>query len=604
MTVQPIDIHSKPLTDPINADSQNSNMSEDQQEVKLVLALLDQGKQAKTDVVKDWDKRWDFYCGTQWDQGRPAYKSSPVYNIIRSSIQAILPILTDAHPGFNVIPEEPADYSFADTLSKLTESWWDKSSLDHTLIEIIMDSFIYDAGIAKITWDPDLQDGIGDVKMDCVDPRDIYIPPQARDFDKDCPFVVHLTKKSVGELKIKFPDKASLIKPDADTKTQEENKSQNKTDVTLISPIDKKSSISNSMPSSGGDDRSLATVAECWIEDNTLEEYQEENEIKFKKRYPRGKVITILPFQRVLLQSVENPYKHGKKPFVRFVDTILPRKFWGQGEVQDLMGIQRIINKTLSIIIDYMNFMGNPVWKIGKGSGVDPNKVTNQIGLVLEINDGKLNDVQREIPPPLPQYIISFYDMMIRAGETVSGASEITQGRKPSGVTAGSAIETVQEAAQTRIRLKERNLQVSLSQCGRMVIALMMQYYTQPRVARLTGTDVWPEFFEFFVEDLPEESKIKYTKKGYKFDEAQNRYIEGETTQGISKGIFDVKILSGTALPFAKAQRSNIAFRLFDSKVIDPEELLKTLEWPDKEQVLKRLQDAQMQQQGAQNATA
>jgi len=132
----------------------------------------------------------------------------------------------------------------------------------------------------------------------------------------------------------------------------------------------------------------------------------------------------------------------------------------------------------------------------------------------------------------------------------------------------------------------------------------MMQYYTQPRVARLTGTDVWPEFFEFFVEDLPEESKIKYTKKGYKFDEAQNRYIEGETTQGISKGIFDVKILSGTALPFAKAQRSNIAFRLFDSKVIDPEELLKTLEWPDKEQVLKRLQDAQMQQQGAQNATA
>lgn len=594
-SVSQMDINDKPALD--NPVTPDKGSTDEQQELKLLLSLLDQGKEAKKDVCKDWDKRWDFYTGTQWDTGRPAYKSSPVFNVIRSSVQSILPILTDAKPGFNVIPQEPNDYEFADTLSKLTESWWDKNSIDHTLIELIMDSMIYDAGIAKITWDQTALDGIGEVKMDIVDPRDIFIPAEARDFDKDCPWVIQLTKKSVGQLKMQFPNFAEQIKPDTQQKTTEEQ-SGIKTDITLVSPIDKKASNNtNPSPSSSQDDRKLCTVAELWIEDDSIEQYEEANEVKFRKRFPRGKVVTALPFQKLILQSVENPYKHGKKPFVRFVDTILPRKFWGEGEVKDLMGMQRIINKVLSVILDYMNFMGNPVWKVGKGSGVDPSKLTNQIGLILEINDGKLGEVQREIPPALPAYIVNFYESMIRAVETISGANEITQGRKPTGITSGNAIESIQEASQTRIRLKERNMQVSLSQVGRLVIALMMQYYNQPRVARITGKEAWPEFFEFFVEDVPETNKVKYTKRGYKFSEVDNQYLPGKVTEGESNGEFDVKILSGTALPFAKTQRSNIAFRLYDSKVIDPEELLKTLEWPDAQQVIQRLQKQATAQQ-------
>lgn len=593
MNIVQQDIHApKPIQSPTEAIAP----TEDQQELKLVLTLMEQGKNAKAEVCKDWDKRWEFYTGKQWDQGRPAYKSAPVYNIIRSSIQAILPILTDARPGFNVLPAEPNDFEFADTLSKLTESWWDNYSLDHSIIEICMDMMIYDAAIAKITWDPVLLDGIGDVKLEVIDPRDILLPAQARDFEKDCPWVIHLTKKPIGQLKIQFPDKADQIKVDSEQKTNDENKENKENmDVTIVSPIDKRAKTPNSPTSSSKDDRELVTVAELWIEDNETEQYEVENEIKFKKKYPKGKVITALPYQKLILQTVENPYKHGMKPFIRFVDTILPRKFWGEGEVQDLMGIQRIINKTLAIILDYMNFMGNPVWKVGKGTGVDPKKLSNQIGLVLEINDGKLGEVQRDIPPPLPQYIVNFYEQMIRAAETISGATEITQGRRPTGITAAAAIDTVQEASQTRIRLKERNLQVSLSQAGRQIIALMMQYYIQPRVARITGKEEgsFPSFFEFYVEDLPEEGKVKYTKRSYDFNQEANRYIEGPTTEGVSKGVFDVKVLSGTALPFAKAQRSNIAFKLFDSQVIDAEDLLDTLEWPSKTEVLNRMQERQ-----------
>lgn len=586
---QPIDMNQKPETI-FDSNSKIKENNPEMQEFKMIMQLYETGKQAKSEVCKDWEKRYEYYGGKQWSSTRSKDKSSPVYNIIRSTVQSILPILTDARPGFNVLPQDPTDFDFADTMSKNTESWWDNYSLDQTVIEWIMDSMIYDAGIIKVTWDGELQDGIGDVFVDPIDPRDIYVPPEARDFNKNCPWVIQVMKKSIGELKIKFPQFADKIKADINQEDHKEDIKAASTDITIVSPIDKKGS-NNPMPGQSNDDRELVEVLECWLEDLTLEEYEEEKEVKFKKRFPRGKVITILPNQKLVLQSVENPYKHGKFPFVRLVDTLLPRKFWGEGEVKELMGIQDIINRTLSVIMDYTKFMGNPIWKIGKGTGVNPKQLTNTIGLILEINDGKLNEVQREFPQGIPSYIINFLETMIRASETISGAGEITQGRKPTGITAAAAIDTVQEAAQTRIRLKERNLQSSLSQLGKQVISLMMQFYNVPRVARITGKTEWPEFFEFFIEEIPEEDRIKWTKKGYSFDENAKRYVPGEIQEGVSKGVFDVKVLSGTALPFAKAQRSNIAFRLFDSQVIDAQELLNTLEWPNKEQVLKRIED-------------
>jgi hypothetical protein len=48
--------------------------------------------------------------------------------------------------------------------------------------------------------------------------------------------------------------------------------------------------------------------------------------------------------------------------------------------------------------------------------------------------------------------------------------------------------------------------------------------------------------------------------------------------------------MAGTALPFMKSQRGELAIRLADGKHIDNESLLETLEWPDKEKVMMRLQ--------------
>lgn len=571
--------------------------ADEEREVRLVLSLLEQGKAYRAKFDEDWEDRYNFYCGKQWKPGTNA-NSKPVMNIIRQMIQATIPILTDQRPGFNPMAREPSDYEFANCMATLIENWWDNSSMDHTLIESIFDSMLYDCGVLKVTWNNDLEDGIGDVQVERVDPRDIYVPHGCQDFKKNCGWVVQKSQKTVGELRRLFPQMADQIKADGQRDNIE--KTSKSLELKLVSPTDQYSAPGMQQMGENADTRNLVDVAECWIDDETLiEEMRDDGnggtEKVVKKKFPKGKLITILTNQNLLLQSVESPYAHGRKPFVRIIDMILPGEFYGEGEAKSLMPTQKIINKTLAHIFDVMQLMANPVWITEKDSGVDPNTITNRVSSVIQTNAGKIESIRRDFPPGLQSGMTEIYQLLITQAEQQSGISEISQGRKPIGVTAASAIENLQEASQTRVRAKERNLQVSLQQLGTQIMALMMQFYREPRVARITGkNNVWPEYFEFFIEE-PQEGQYVFNRKKYIFQEATNKYAAEPnfTAIGPTKGLMDIKIMSGTAMPWAKTTRANIAFRLLEAGAIDNKELLDTLEWPNAEQVNQRIEEKQ-----------
>lgn len=572
---------------------QSNQTPQESSEFKMVMSLLSQGKQYREKFDNDWDKRKEYYHGKQWAANDSGW-SKPVFNIIRQIIQATLPILTDNRPGFNVIAAEPTDFKFAQTMSMLIENWWDNSTMDHTMLEVLFDSMLYDAGILKVTWDPDLQDGIGDVCVERINPKDIYVPEGCTDFTKNCGWVIQRSQKQVGELKRLFPDMTQYIK--ADSKSEKESQDTKGLEVQLVSPVDQHSFKQTNVLNSDSCDRQLCEVIECWMDDEQVIEEEQENEdgnieTIVRKKFPKGKLITILPQQNVVLQTVEMPYAHGKKPYVRIVDMILPGEFWGEGETKSLMQVQRLINRTLQHAFDVLQTMSNPIYIVEKDCGVDLKKITNRVAQVIEVNSGKMAGIRRDFPPTVQSGVLEFFQTLIKQAESITGISEITQGRKPKGVSAAAAIETLQEAAQTRIRLKERNLQVSLQQLGVQVMSLMMQYYREPRVIRITNQDTsWPDYFEFYIEE-PVMGSYVMNQQQYKFDPERQMYVPGGyTTSDQSKGLMDVKVLSGTAMPWAKTTRSNIAFRLFDSNVIDAKALLETLEWPDSDEILSRMQ--------------
>jgi len=594
-------------------------MGKDMQTIQMVMALIKEGKANKKDVEKDWNKFKRFNDGKQWDTSNRVQR--PIMNIMRPAVQTILPILTDTSPGFNVEPTEPDDFAFAEVLSKVAEAWWTKRDMDMELVGVLTDALELDGGILKVTWNPELEEGIGDVDARIVDPRDILVPNDARDINKDCPWLIHLVNKRVGKLKNQFPDKAHLIKADG-KKTDDKSKDMALGgDVVLVSPVDRRSNVGAEDFTEKPDDAKTALVAEVWMDDDSVEEYVLENEEKtqsgkvikkkkaiIKKKYPGGRLITFLPNQKVLLQDVNNPYKHQKKPFVRFVDTVRPRQFWGEGQSRHLIEPQKMFNKVNDVMFEWLKKASNPTLVVPKDSGINPQRITNRVAQVLVTNPGTEKPYWL-IPPPIPRFVQDYMRIIKEHIEDVTGVQDVSQGRRPTGITSGDAIEELQEAAQTRIRLKERNLQTSLKQVAQLAVPLIMQFYREPRVIKIAGKDSrWPEFFEFFIEDVEVnkdgkpvgdgeeamETRVNFSKQDFQMDEDNKRLVKDDniqTGENPSRGIFDIRVETGTSLPFSRAKREATSFKLFDKQIIDARAVLDDLDYPGKEEVLKRKEE-------------
>jgi hypothetical protein len=571
---------------------------------KMLEDLFNTAAQYRKKFDFDWQTRKDYYHGKQWPVLKPnekkdGNKSRPILNIIRSTIQTLLPMLTDARPGINIIPSEPNDFQFSQMIDEVIRAWWDNSSQDFVMLEVLFDSMVTDVGIMKTTWDPDALDGLGDVVCISCDPSDIYIDVAATGMNKNNGYVIHKLVRAVGELRMMYPDKAAEIKPDTTGPSTSGDDTQNDIQsIKLVSPIDRDIGVnlSNQPGTTGSDLRKTCTLWECWLKDETTEEYDAGNDKPgFKKKYPKGRLITIIPGTKTVLQDVPAPYSHGLFPFVSFVDFKLPRQVYGEGESRALVEFQKIINKLLANQMDLTRLMSNPVWIVEDGSGTNADRITNTTGQVIKVSPGKAGAVRREFPPALQSGSLELMNWVLRQVEQISGATDVSQGRTPPGVTAAQALETLKESSNTRLRLKERNMNVSLTEWGHQMVGLIMQYYTTPRVIKITGkmAEDWPQFFEFFIENGQDGKSVAH-KTPYTLDEAQQKYVQGPIQSSApSKGMFDIKIASGTNLPFQKAQRANVSFKLFENKAIDQQELLTALDWPNQERLIQRMKQEQ-----------
>ena len=607
-----------------------NNDSKEQQEIKMIKGWYDEAKQHRAQYDKKWSKYYRAYYGKTWkDQKQTGTSTKPEINIVRPAIQTIVPIMTDAKPGFTVIPKTAKDMEFTEMLSESVDYLWQNQDMLVKMVEVITDMCIIDASILKVTWNSDLQDGLGDVDIEPIDLSKIWVNKECIDFDRKFKYSIEEVTKTVGEWKTIFPKHADDIKPDSQVKDGGNNKeirgSYNDGENTLVSPVDQDRN-KDADPMKGQSnlhDNQVATGWEVWYVDDAIDEYIENDEDGeerkvLKKRFPNGHLTTLLPHQQLILQSTQNPYNGDRQnPYVRFIDTVVPRQFYGQGEAEVLLDTQNMLNRTARVITEYLRLMSNPVWILDKNSGVNTQALTNKISLIIKKEPG--TDVKRDFPDSIPPYVFEWFNTLLRLGDTQSGVQDVTQGRKPVGITAAEAIETLQEAAQTRIRLKDRNMENSLNQLGKLITNMMLQYYRGVRYQRVAGkSEDKPDFIEYTIEPVDAEGNAIDTAdnaQGYQmiktvtaWNPETEEYVEMPQQRAMTnKTTFDFKISSGTSLPFQKAQRGQRALQLFDRGAIDRQELLESFEWAKAEEVLQRIekqeqaiaqQQAMAQQQG------
>lgn len=569
----------------------------EQELVRKTYKMFTSAKQNKALYDKDWIEYYKFFRGDQWKERRPIYRNSEVLNYVFSAIQTIVPIMTDNRPNIETQPQEPSDLEFSEIMTQILRAKWDKNNWNNVVSESIVDMCIYGTAIFEVAWDEELDDGLGDYTFKTVDPFYFFPDPDAPDInDPKCKYVITAIPTDIGEVKKKYPDKAHLIKPDLSNitmaKTAREDlmdfKVRRPTDDIVVADYDYLDEAKKS---------NQVLVTTCWLKDDTLEEIElaETNEGKVEKRkkkvkkFPNGRKIVIA--NGVLLEDVSNPYIDGKFPFAKYVDYILPREFWGQGEIETLQSPQRIINKLISYIMDVLILMGNPIWVVDTSSGIDTDNLFNIPGAVIEKNPG--TEVRREAGVQLQPFVFNTLQYFTeRVFSQIAGVNEVSQGARPMPDLSGVAIQYLQEANQTKLRLKARNLEGALKDAGELMVSRILQFYTDVRVVRITDNQGATKYFKFSInENLDESGLITRTADIQKssVDPDTGEIIDEGLEEVAIKGNLDIIVSTGTTLPFAKAQKSAQARQLFVDGVIDAEEYLKAIDYPNREKIVDKL---------------
>lgn len=550
-----------------------------------------------------YDYRWlDFYKmyrGRQWFDVAPSYRHREVINFIFQNIQSLIPTLTDSRPKITYVAQDPMDREFAELLSECAESDWERNNWLMTLLELLYDSHTTSgAGLSSLEWNPAANNGAGAIEYKSRDPFHCYPDPDATDVNTGGVFFIHAEPMDTSKCKRKWPDWADRIRSDI----MDNDENPDRTDLREVryqSPTDKYSSL----PSYGVGERAppdgKTLVIRCFIQDDELIEEEQDDgqggkEYVQKLKYPNGREIVVAGGCPVYDEPLA--YDDGKVPFSRLQNYLLAREFWGISEVENLESPQKIFNRLISYTLDVLTLMGNPIWVVDTAAGIDTDNLFNRPGMVVEKEPG--SEVRREEGVQLQPYVIQIIDRMKQWFDGVGGSNDITRGDTPGGVTAASAIMQLQDSAYTRQRLKTRLMDMYLQDVGQQYASRVMQFYTAPRVFRITGKDSAQKYFRMYMDTSGDRPKAVVTQ--YKENPDTGQVFEGKTNEYELRAELDCRVMTGSSLPFAKAQKEDKTFRLFSLGAIDQQALLEDLEYPNREQVIARMQEAAAQAAAAQ----
>lgn len=588
---------------PGSADPPAPNQSEEEiQSVRLVEKLLSESKRARQGVDQKWMEFYRFFRGKQWKDKRPSYRHSEVLNYIFSEVQNVLVLMTDNRPRIEILPEDPTDVEFANILSEILTSKWDVNEWANVVAEAILDGSIYGTAIGCVPYKPELLDGLGDFAFESEDPFHCFPDPNAKSKinDEYCNYFITAVPTDVANVKREYPDKADLIKPDLSDMSTSSFDPYDTTEMRLKSPIDNRVLIETYRPNQAGKPNQVLKVT-CYLKsyENIEEVVGEETDpttgltkqlYQSKKKYPNGRKIVVA--NGVLLSDDENPYINGKFPYAKFVDNMLPREFWGQGDVEQLKSPQEIVNKIMSYALDVLILMGNPIWVVDTEAMVETTNLTNQPGLIVEKTKG--SEVRRESGVQLQPFVLQMFDLMTeRVMGKLGSTADVSKGIAPSPNSSGYAIEQLQEAAQTKIRGKARNLEAFLKEVGDLMVDRILQFYSTPRIVRLTNNQNASKYFKFSVEDVADESgDVKRVATISDYQETPMGMQEAAPRQVELKSKLDIRISVGSSLPYAKQVRTANGFKLYEMGIIDAEELLEQIDYPNRDRIVEKLKES------------
>lgn len=431
-------------------------------EVQRAADLLEayrRGKQSLDRRILE-DERWyRLRHGAAVRPGEPAPASGWLLNSLLGKHGDMM----DNYPAPDVLPREPSDMQDAKTLSRILPVILERSDFEGLYSRNAYPKLRHGTACYGVFWDPEAEDGRGDVRVTAVDLLNLFWEPGVRDI-QDSRNLFLVTQCDNDLLDAAYPALRGKLR----------------------APID---STNQRIPEDVLDRSGKSQVVDWY----------------YKKRLPNGK--TIVHFCKfvgsTVLYASENEqmfmsqglYDHGQYPFVLDVLFPLEDSPAGFGYVDLMKGTQGYIDQLDAIILNNARLAGRPRWFYRDACGVNEQEFADFTRDFVHVT-GRLDpdDLRQIEVEPLPAFIANHLQNKVEELKETSGNRDFAQGGTNSGVTAASAIAALQEAGSKLSRDLIKGSYRAFTQVCTLVIELIRQFYDDSRAVRITGEDGKPIF--------------------------------------------------------------------------------------------------------------
>ena len=459
---------------PLTSKNGYTPSEKDSKTLKMWEGWFSDAEKARKNKVARWRRNEELYNGDYFKPFKmPKYQSKIVANVIRSNIETIYALLTDAPTKIDVMPKSEDQIFSAREAQMAVDNEWKTQKAQLAINMMKLDGLIYGNGYVKISQTLD-----GKLYFSNPDVYTVFFDPLATDIS-NAKFIMFATPMYCSDIKDMFK-RGKYVEPegkldayksfimrdeDDDTNIITQTGVPNVGGVPIpgaeVQMMGGPGQMDGTEPDFGG---GQALVKECW--------YVHE-----------GKYCMTTWANGVLLQETEAPFPFY--PLINFKNNGDAHSVYGSGEPEKIETLALGSAILLSQAVDNTILHGNPAWELPKSMmQVAGNRPSNKPGQVFYTN-GPHENVKRIPPSAMSAGTLPLVQSMMQMSDTVSGVHDVTMGRKPGGVTAGSAIKALQEASQTIIRQKERDTnRDAIIDMYRYSLWMIKNFYDQDIVVR------------------------------------------------------------------------------------------------------------------------
>lgn len=457
----------------------------------------------------------------------PYYRVRLVVNQVRKIVRKEISRLCAQKPNAFIVPAstEDADVFAAQAGEQIWDSLWRKVKFNRILREVVFWQAVCGNGFIKSYWDPtkiDIDsDGMpGDVCIEKITPFHLFVPDLMATDIEDQPYIIHAQIKNNAWIKQNLGIEAAAADLD---------------------------SVDDGMLTAMGITRndtkkSQSVLLEIWVKPGYLPEL------------PEGGMFTLAANK--LVQGFDKwPYEHGQYPFTK-IDASPTGKFYNSSIIEDLIPLQRELNRSRSQLIESKNRMSKPQLVAQKGT-VDAKMITTEPGLVIEYAVGM--DPPQPLPlQNLPSYVTEEINRLYDDMADISGQHEVSNGSTPPGVTAATAISFLQEQDESLIAGQYSSIEEGIEKIAGQSLSYVKMYWDEARTVKIVGLDGTFDVQTFKNSDL--------------------------------RGNTDIRVESGSALPTSRAAKQAFIMDLMKMGFIPPDEGLEILEVGGLNRIYERIQ--------------